>query len=159
MDEARLRAGLTELLRGGNAHASWEQALRGLAPAHRSAAPAAGLHSVWQLLEHVRLAQEDILRYTLDPGWKSPAWPEGYWPKIERPSARQWQDSVAGFQRDLEAVIAFVNDPKLDLTAAIPHGEGHTYLREALLVADHNAYHCAQAIDARRLLKDWKSRR
>ncbi len=161
MDDTRLRAELTELLRGGNAHASWEQALKGLAPAHRAAPPAPGLHSVWQLLEHVRLAQEDILRYTLDPGWKSPEWPAGYWPMVDQPSASQWQDSVAAFQRDLEAVIAFVNDPAVDLTAPIPHGEGeggHTYLREALLVADHNAHHCAQVVDARRLLKDWKRR-
>ncbi|HXY39036.1 MAG TPA: DinB family protein [Vicinamibacteria bacterium] len=158
MDDLRLRAELTELLRGGNAHAGWDQALKGLTPAHRSHPPGPGLHSVWQLLEHVRIAQEDILRYTLEAGWTSPEWPEGYWPKVEKPSAGQWQESVAAFQRDLEAVVALVNDPGIDLTASIPHGEGRTYLREALLVADHNAYHCAQAIDARRLLKDWKGR-
>ncbi len=155
MDDTRLRAELTELLRGGNAHATWEKALSSLAPAHRAAAPARGQHSVWQLLEHVRIAQEDILRYTLDPGWKSPEWPEGYWPKVEKPTARQWQDSMAAFRRDLEAVVAFVNDPKLDLTAPIPHGEGHTYLREALLVADHNAYHLGQLVVVRRALGAW----
>ena len=158
MDDTRLRAEVTELLRGGNAHATWEQALKGLAPAHRSQPPAPGLHSVWQLLEHVRIAQEDILRYTLDAAWTSPEWPGGYWPSVDNPSAGQWQDSVAAFQRDLEAVVALVNDPGIDLTARIPHGEGRTYLRQALLVADHNAYHCAQAIDARRLLGGWKTR-
>jgi uncharacterized damage-inducible protein DinB len=158
MDDARLRAGVTELLKGGGAHARWEQALQGLKPANRAAVPAPGLHSVWQLLEHVRLAQEDILRYTLDAGWKSPQWPQGYWPRVDKPTPRQWQESVAAFRRDLEAVIALVNDPAIDLSAPIPHGEGRTYLREALLVADHNAYHCAQAIDARRLLGDWKQR-
>lgn len=158
MDDARLRENVVELLRAGSAHAGWEQALARLAPANRTAVPARGLHSVWQLLEHVRLAQEDILRYTFDAGWTSPAWPEGYWPKVAKPSPRQWRESVAAFQRDLEAVVAFVRDPALDLTAPIPHGEGRTYLRQALLVADHNAYHCAQAIQARQLLGDWKPR-
>ena len=158
MDERRLRAGLVELLRGGNAHAGWEPALKGLAPGHRGARPAPGLHTIWQLVEHVRLAQEDILRYTLDRDWRSPEWPEGYWPKTQRPSGREWGASLAAFRRDLESVVALVNDPKMDLSAELPHGEGRTYLRQVLLVADHNAYHLAQIVDARRLLKDWKSR-
>ena len=158
MDDAILRKNLLDLLKGGNAYAPIEKVLDRIKPANRHARPADRIHSIWEELEHIRIAQEDILRYTLDPGWKSPAWPEGYWPKVDEPSAGLWQDSVAAFQRDLEAVVAFVNDPGIDLTQDIPHGEGHTYLREALLVADHNAYHCAQAIDARRLLKEWKSR-
>ena len=156
MNELRLRAGLVELLRGGNAHAGWEQALKGLAPEHRGARPAPGLHTIWQLVEHVRLAQDDILRYTLDRDWRSPEWPEGYWPKTQRPSGRQWGVSLAAFRRDLESVVALVNDPATDLSAEIPHGEGRTYLRQVLLVADHNAYHLAQIVDARRLLADWK---
>jgi len=158
MNELRLRAGLVELLRGGNAHAGWEPALKGLAPEHRGARPAPGLHTIWQLVEHVRLAQDDILRYTLDRDWRSPEWPEGYWPKTQRPNGREWGVSLAAFRRDLESMVELANDPKLDLSAEIPHGEGRTYLRQVLLVADHNAYHLAQIVDARRLLKDWKSR-
>lgn len=158
MNELRLRAGLVELLKGGHAHAGWEQALKGLAPEHRAKRPGPGLHTIWQLVEHVRLAQEDILRYTLDRDWRSPEWPEGYWPKTQKPSGREWGASLAAFRRDLESVIALANDPKLDLSAEIPHGEGRTYLRQVLLVADHNAYHLAQVVDARRLLKAWKSR-
>ncbi len=157
MDEKRLRQQVVELLRGGSAHATWEQALDGLRPAHRAKVPRPGLHSIWHLVEHVRIAQEDILRYALEPGWKSPKWPDGYWPSVKEPTPKQWKDSLAAFRRDLEAVVAMVLDPAVDLTAAIPHGQGgHTYLREALLVADHNAYHLAQVVDARRLLGEWK---
>jgi uncharacterized damage-inducible protein DinB len=157
MDERRLRSDLAELLRGGNAHVTWEQALAGLAPAHRTASPGRGLHTIWQLVEHMRITQEDILRYALEPGWKSPKWPDEYWPKVKRPTAKQWQASLAAFRRDLDAVVAMVLDPAVDLTSVIPHGEaGHTYLREALLVADHNAHHLGQVIQARRRLGDWK---
>ncbi|HSD66440.1 MAG TPA: DinB family protein [Vicinamibacteria bacterium] len=157
MDERQLRSDVVELLRGGSAHATWEKALAGLAPAHRAASPGRGLHTIWQLVEHVRIAQEDILRYAIDPGWRSPKWPAGYWPSIGEPTPKQWKASLAAFRRDLEAVVAMVLDPNVDLTAAIPHGEGgHTYLREALLVADHNAHHLGQVIQARRLLGGWK---
>jgi uncharacterized damage-inducible protein DinB len=157
MDDRQLRSDVVELLRGGSAHVPWEQALAGLAPAHRAASPGRGLHTVWELVEHMRLAQEDILRYALEPGWRSPAWPSGYWPSVKQPTAKQWKASLAAFRRDLEAVVAMVLDPKVDLTAALPHGEGgHTYLREVLLVADHNAHHLGQVVVARRLLGDWK---
>jgi uncharacterized damage-inducible protein DinB len=157
MDEQRLRQHVVDLLRGGGAHASWDQALEGLPAAHRAKAPRRGLHTVWELVEHLRIAQEDILRYALEPGGRSPEWPEGYWPSVKEPTPRQWKASLAAFRRDLEAVVGIVEDPQIDLTAAIPHGQaGHTYLREALLVADHNAYHLAQVVVARRLLGDWK---
>jgi hypothetical protein len=157
MDERKLRRQLVELLRGGGAHVTWTEALDGLRPANRARVPRPGLHSVWQLVEHVRIAQEDILRYALEPGWKSPKWPGGYWPTVKEPTAREWKASLAAFRRDLEAVVGMVLDPAIDLTAAIPHGQGgHTYLREALLVADHNAYHVGEVVDARRLLGDWK---
>jgi hypothetical protein len=157
MDEKKLRQQVVDLVRGGGAHLTWDEALEGLRPASRAKAARPGLHSVWQLVEHVRIAQEDILRYALDPDWKSPKWPDGYWPAVNEPTPREWKGSLASFQRDLEAVVAMVLDPAIDLTAAIPHGQGgHTYLREALLVADHNAYHLAQIVDTRRLLGEWK---
>lgn len=160
MNDRQLRKDVVELLRGGSAHVTWEQALAGLAPAHRAASPGRGLHTIWEVVEHVRIAQEDILRYALEPGWKSPDWPAGYWPSVSQPSGRQWKASLAAFRRDLAAVVAMVLDPALDLTAVIPHGEGgHTYLREALLVADHNAHHLGQVIAARRRLGDRKRAR
>ena len=157
MDDHRLRSDVVELLRGGKAHVTCEQALAGLAPAHRAARPGRGLHTIWQLVEHMRIAQEDILRYALEPGWQSPKWPAGHWPSVKQPTAKQWKASLAAFRRDLEAVVAMVLDPAVDLTGLIPHGEGsHSYLREALLVAGHNAHHLGQVIVARRLLGDWK---
>jgi uncharacterized damage-inducible protein DinB len=160
MDERRLREDVVELLRGGSAHLTWAQALAGLAPAHRAASPGRGLHTIWELVEHARIAQEDILRYATEPAWKSPKWPAGYWPSAKEPTGKQWTVSLAAFRRDLEAVVAMVLDPAVDLTRVIPHGEGgHTYLREALLVADHNAHHLGQVIEARRRLGDWKKAR
>jgi hypothetical protein len=156
MNDLILRNNLIELLRGGHAHVTLEQALDGLDPALRNARPADGLHSVWEGLEHMRLAQEDILRYTLDASWTSPPFPDGYWPKeTGDPTEETWEASVAGFFTDLEEVIKLVEDESLDLTSEIPHGEGHTYLREILLVADHNAYHLGQIVQTRKALGDW----
>ena len=155
MDDTRLRADLVELLKGGSAHLTWEQALRGLPPGLRAASPGRGLHTIWELVEHMRIAQEDILRYTLDPRWKSPAWPAGYWPSVGEPTDAQWRTCVAGFRRDLSAVVKLVRNRRFDLTARLPHGEGRTALREVLLVADHNAHHLGQIVQARRLLGAW----
>jgi hypothetical protein len=156
MNDSILRQNLVELLRGGHAHVTLEQALDGLAPALRNVRPVAGLHAVWEELEHMRLAQEDILRYTLDASWVSPAFPEGYWPKASGdPTAETWSASIAGFFSDLDGVIRLAQDTGLDLTAEIPHGEGRTYLRQILLVADHNAYHLGQIVQIRKALGNW----
>jgi uncharacterized damage-inducible protein DinB len=145
------------LLTKKQAHASMGGALRDLAPELRGRRPAQGVHSIWEELEHVRRAQEDILRYTLDPAWKSPAFPAGYWPAPEsQPTETEWDSSLAGFRSDLEEVCALARDPERDLTAPIPHGEGRTYLRQVLLVADHNAYHLGQIVQTRKLLGAWK---
>lgn len=155
MNDSALRQNLVELLRGGHAHVTAEQTLDSLNPALRNARPADGMHSVWEELEHMRLAQEDILRYTLDASWVSPDFPEGYWPKETGELTEEaWAASVAAFFADLEAVIRLVEDRSLDLTAEIPHGEGRTYLREILLVADHNAYHLGQIVQTRKALGD-----
>jgi len=156
MNDSILGQNLFELLHGGHAHVTTEQALDGLDPALRNVRPANGLHSVWEELEHLRLAQEDILRYTLDASWVSPPFPEGYWPKKTSDLTEEaWAASVAGFSVDLETVIKLVEDQNLDLTAEIPHGEGRTYLREIFLVADHNAYHLGQIVQTRKALGDW----
>ena len=156
MDDAILRESLVELLRGKQAHVGVRQAIEGLRPELRHVRPEAGLHSVWEDLEHMRIAQEDILRYTLDPSWQSPEWPGGYWPRpAEQVTDEMWQSSVSAFFADLEEVKKLVTDATVDLTASIPHGEGKTYLREVFLVADHNAYHLGQIVQTRKLLSDW----
>lgn len=156
MNDAVLRKNLIELLQGGQAHITPESALAGLKPELRNVRPAADLHSVWEMLEHIRIAQEDILRYTLEASWKSPDWPDGYWPAPnETLTEEMWSVSVSGFFADLNEVFNLVQDSSLDLTDQIPHGEGRTYLREVLLVADHNAYHFGQIVQIRKLLGNW----
>jgi hypothetical protein len=156
MDAEALRENILELLEGGHAHVDVRRAIKGLAPGLRSARPAGSPHSVFEELEHLRIAQEDILRYTLDPAWESPPWPEGYWPgDNDTLTEERWERTLAGFFADLEELAALVRDPARDLTARIPHGEGRTYLREALLAADHNAYHAGQIVLIRKLLGAW----
>lgn len=156
MKESVLRENLAELLRGGHAHATPDKALADVNPELRNVRPAEGLHSVWEELEHIRIAQEDILRYTLDDSWKSPEWPGGYWPaKWENVTEELWSASVSGFFRDLEEMIKLAQDEGRDLTDEIPHGEGRTYLRQILLVAAHNAYHFGQIVQTRKALGDW----
>lgn len=155
MDDSRLRRDLVDLLTGKGAHVGTEAAFANLAPEHRAARAAEDGHTVWEELEHMRIAQEDILRYTLQEGWTSPQWPDGYWPESSPPTDEQWEASLASFRSDLAEVVALVEDPARDLTAEIPHGEGRSYLREVLLVADHNAYHLGQVIEIRRLLGAW----
>jgi hypothetical protein len=109
------------------------------------------------LLEHLRIAQRDILEFSRNPKYVAPDWPADYWPKTPAPpSASAWNKSVASFHKDLKSIQALVANPKTDLFARIPWGDGQTILREALLVADHNAYHLGQLLDASRLLGAWK---
>jgi len=152
-----MRENLIELLRGEGAHVSVEKAIEGLPPSLRGVRPAEGTHSVYELLEHMRIAQEDILRYTLDAaGWKSPPWPSGYWPKESASVTEEaWESTLSRFFSDLEEVVRLVGDTSIDLAAPIPHGEGRTFLREVLLVADHNAFHGGQIVLARKFLGSW----
>ena len=155
--EQSLRKHLVELLAGGGAHAKFDDAIKGLPPKLRGAKPANFPHSPWMLLDHLRLAQWDILEFSRNAKHVSPKWPEGYWPKKEAPpTAAAWNKSIQQFRRDLKAVQSLVTNPKTDLFAKIPWGDGQTILREALLVADHNAYHLAQLVDVRRMLGAWK---
>lgn len=156
MNDSALRENLVELLGGGHAHASAEQALKNVNPQLRGRSFAPDVHSIWEELEHMRTAQEDILRYTLDPSWKSPDWPAGYWPaQVDTVTDEMWNASVSGFFSGLEELIKLAKDESIDLTAKIPHGEWRTYLREILLAADHNAYHLGQIVQARKMLGDW----
>ena len=155
--EQSLRQHLLELLGGGGAHAKFEDAVKALPAKLRGAKPANFPHSPWMLLEHLRLAQWDILEFSRNPKHASPKWPDDYWPKTEGPpSVAAWNQSIEQFRSDSKALQKLVANPETDLFAKIPWGDGQTILREALLVADHNAYHIAQLVDVRRMLGAWK---
>jgi hypothetical protein len=156
IDDTSLRKHLTDLLKGGSAHVQFMDALEEF-PANKRGTFAPGLpHTGWQLLEHARIAQWDILEFSRNPRHISPGFPEGYWPKTPGPPAdADWEKSVQQFQRDLEEMIELVKSPRTDLFAIILHGESQTILREALVLADHNAYHLGQLIDLRRALGTW----
>lgn len=155
--EQLLKEHLLSLLRGGSAHLDFDAAIEGLPTELRGVAPAGVPHSPWQLLEHLRICQWDILEYSRNPAHISPPFPEGYWPaSSEPPSDDAWDQSVAAFRRDLQAMQELVADPATHLLAPIPHAaQGHTLLREALLVADHNAYHLGQFVIVRKALGVW----
>ena len=155
--QQQLREHLLDLFGGGNAHAGFEDAIKRFPAKLRGVKPEGLPHSGWMLLEHLRIAQWDILEFSRTAKHKSPKWPEGYWPKeAEPPNADAWDQSVAKFRTDAKEMEALVRDPKTDLFSKIPWGDGQTILREALVLADHNAYHVAQLIDLRRLLGAWK---
>jgi hypothetical protein len=152
-----LRKHLVELLDGGHAHAGFDDVVADFPPKFYGDAPKGLTHSAWMLLEHMRIAQQDILDFSRNPNYKSIKWPDAYWPKKSGPlSPTAWDTSVMSFREDLDAMKTLVNDPKIDLFADIEWGEGQTILREAMLVADHNAHHLGQLIDVRRLLGIWK---
>jgi hypothetical protein len=153
-----LRQHLLDLLRGRNAHADFDSTVADFPSRLRGVKPPGAPHSAWQLLEHLRIAQWDILEFCRDAKHKSPPWPEGYWPKGEAPpAAASWNNSLRSFRADLKAMAKLVADKKTDLFAPIPHGAGQTILREALLIADHNSYHLGQMVLLRRLLGTWKA--
>ena len=158
MSKKRLREHIANLLSGGSAHVDWKAAFDGISPKLRGVRPSGMPRSLWELLEHMRIAQWDILEFSRDPKHASPDWPAGYWPESpEPPDARAWEKSLKLFARDLAAMKKLVANPKTDLFARIPHGTGQTILREVLLIADHNAYHLGQVVFIRRLLGAWKS--
>jgi hypothetical protein len=157
MESSRsLREHLVRLLREGNAHLPFDRAIAGIPPELRGRKPRGIPHSPWRLLEHLRICQWDILEFSRDPKHVSPQFPEGYWPASDAPpSPDAWQQSIEEFSRDLQAMIDLVAAPTTDLFEPIPHGDGQTILREALLVADHNAYHVGQLVAVRQALGCW----
>lgn len=156
MDEKVLRDYLGRALSWHEAHVDWKKAVTGIPVKDRGKRPKGAEHSPWELLEHMRLATWDILEFSRDPKHVSPDWPAGYWPKKPAPpNAAAWEKSVKALEHDLEEMRKLVNDPKTDLLAAIEGGSGQTVLREALLIADHNAYHLGQLVLVRRLLGCW----
>jgi len=151
-----LRDYLIFLLGKDGAHAGFEKVVAGLSPELRGKQAPGLPHTAWQLLEHLRLAQWDILEFSRDSKHVSPPWPEGYWPKTAAPPDDQaWDKSIESFRKDLKAMQDLVSNPATDLYAKIPWGDGQTILREALLVADHNAYHLGQIVSVRQALGAW----
>lgn len=152
-----VRQHLIELLDGGYAHVEFAKAVAQFPVDQRGKKIPDIPYTAWQLLEHVRIAQWDIVEFTIDPAHVSPDWPDGYWPKeATPPTERSWDESIASFKDELAKMTALVRDPSTDLHTPLPHGDGQTVLREALTLADHNAYHLGEFVVIRRLLGIWK---
>jgi len=152
-----LRKQLVETLTGRGAHADFDSAVAGFPVKRAGEKPAGAPHTAWQLLEHLRIAQWDILEFSRNPKHVSPEWPEGYWPPTDAPPEKAaWSRSVKAFRADLKAMQKLLADSERDLYSPLPQGEGQTLLREVLLVADHNAYHLGQLVMLRQLLGEWK---
>jgi uncharacterized damage-inducible protein DinB len=155
-EDRALRQHLLSLLDSHNAHVDFDAVIKAWPVKLRGAKPRGQPFTAWRLLEHMRIAQWDILEFSRDPKHVSPDWPEGYWPSGDAPpNQAAWEKSVRAFRRDIKAMKNLVAKPSTNLFARIPHGTGQTILREALLVADHNAYHLGQLVVLRRLLGAW----
>jgi uncharacterized damage-inducible protein DinB len=154
-----LRSQLSQYLAWKEAHAGFDAAVKDVPFELQGRQPAGLPHSPWQLLEHLRIAQDDILDFCRNPNYVHKKWPDDYWPKNPAPpDARAWEQSVAAYRRDREAMQQLTTDPAVDLFARIPHGDTQTYIREVLLIADHASYHVGQLVLVRRLLGDWTER-
>ncbi len=152
-----LRDQLLYLLQGKGAHVPFNKVVSNFPPNLRGKKNSALPYTAWQLLEHMRIAQWDILEFSQNSEHVSPKWPGGYWPDTDYPPEKKsWEKSVLSFQNDLKAMQDLVSNPNTDLFAKIPHGNGQTILREALLLADHNAYHLGQLVMLRKILGDWQ---
>ena len=152
-----IRDQVVALLKGGQAHVTFDDAVKDFPAKQRGVKPNGMPYTAWQLLEHIRIAQWDILEFSRDSKHTSPKWPEGYWPEAEKPTSEAaWDKSIAAVKRSLLEMQNLINDPKTDLNAKIPHGTGQTILREALLLTNHNAYHVGQLVIVRRLLGAWR---
>jgi hypothetical protein len=153
-----LRAHLRKLLDWEDAHVNFERAVTGMPARLQGVVPKGLPYSAWQLVEHLRLTQFDILDFCRNPDYEQPSSMDEYWPETAAPpNGRAWRRSINLITRDRKAMIGLAGNRRVDLFARIPHGTGQTYLRELLLVADHTAYHVGQLILVRRLLGDWTS--
>ena len=151
-----LRQHLIYLLTDGGAHVKFNDVVPAVPAKLRGQKPSGMPHSPWMLLEHLRIAQWDILEFCRNSKYKSPKWPDDYWPTTEAPpNAASWNESLKTFRKDLKSLENLIASPNTDLFAKIPWGDGQTILRETLLVADHNAYHLGQLVDVLRLLGAW----
>jgi hypothetical protein len=155
MNDSALRSHLVSLIDWHDAHVDFDTAVDAIPEDKRGRVATGASHSLWQLVEHLRRAQHDILDFCRNPGYRELRWPDDYWPEDPDPPPGAWDDALAGYRADREAMQALARDPAIDLFAVIPHGSGQTYLREVLLVADHAAYHIGQIVLVRRMLGIW----
>jgi uncharacterized damage-inducible protein DinB len=157
--DAPLREMLGRLLDWEDAHAGFDAVVADIPPDLRGKQPAGLPYSAWQLVEHLRITQHDILDFCVNPEYEEMKWPDDYWPKSPTPpSAKAWDESIRRYKEDREALKKLAADKQTDLAAKIPHGSGQTYLREIVLVADHTSYHVGQLVLVRRLLGIWKGK-
>ena len=156
-DDKALREHLLQLLHADNAHVDFETGVKAFPTNLQGKRPPGAAHSPWEVLEHMRIAQWDILEFTRNPEHKSPVFPKGYWPASAAPPDKSaWSVSVRRFRADLRSLGELVADPSNDLQARLPYGDGQTILREVLLAADHNAYHLGELMLLRRMLGAWR---
>ena len=156
MSNESVRAQLAAALAWNDAHVGFDAAIEGIPAEQRGVRPPHVPYSPWQLLEHLRIAQHDILDFCINPDYEEMTWPADYWPTSpEPPGEHAWAESIRRYREDRAALQRLAVDPSIDLTATIPHGSGQTYLRELLLVIDHNAYHVGELLVVRRLQGNW----
>lgn len=147
---------ITELLKGGHAHVPFTAAVENLSVKLVGVKPPKLPYSIWQLVEHIRIAQDDIVRFSQSADYTSPKWPDDYWPRDTAPAhASDWEKSLAAIARDLETFLGLISDPGADLFKPFPYGQGQNLFREALLIADHTSYHTGEILVIRRLLDSW----
>jgi hypothetical protein len=150
------RAELAAALAGKGAHVDFEGAIRNFPPELRGVKPGKVPHTGWQLLEHIRITQADILDFCVNPKYQELKWPDEYWPaSAAPPDEAAWEQSIAAYRRDVKAMQDLISDAGRDLHSRIPHGDGQTLFREAILVIDHNSYHLGQLVFVRQLLGSW----
>ncbi|HUI79092.1 MAG TPA: DinB family protein [Bryobacteraceae bacterium] len=154
--DTAVREHLIWLLEGGHAHTKFDDAVKGFPVPRAGERPKGAPYSAWELLEHMRMAQNDMLRFSLSADHVSPEWPTGYWPATPGPNSEaDWTKSLRSFRKDLAEFVAVIRDPGQDLNRKFPWGDGQSLFREALQIADHNAYHLGQLVLVRRLLGEW----
>ena len=155
-DQSRIRELLLEQLSGRNAHVDFQKAVEGLPMSELGKKPEQFPHTIWELVEHIRIAQHDIVAFSKDPEYESPEWPEGYWPDSEKPdSIEAWEESLDTVKKDHRAMKDLIKDENNDLLTPLEHGDGQTLFREAMLVVDHNSYHIGQIVQMRRVMDTW----
>jgi len=155
-DQSSLRSHIVEQLTGQNAHAGLQKSIEGLERKDLGVVPEGCAHSVWMLVEHIRIAQYDVLDFSRNPNYKPLSWPDEYWPENPSPADQsEWNRTVSSIHKDRQQMVNLVEDTENDLLEPFPHGNGQTLFREAMLIVDHNAYHIGQIVQLRRIMGNW----
>lgn len=154
--EKAVRSLLLEQLEGKNAHVDFNQAVQGLTYKQAGIRVEGVPHTIWELIEHIRIAQDDILEFSKNPDYEAPVWPDEYWPADSKPrSKEQFEKSIGAIQKGIKEMKELVRNPQNNLQKLLSYGDGQTLFREAMLIVDHNAYHIGQIVLIRRLLGSW----